>query len=76
MIADRAPLAGLRRTALLLPGVVWLALFFLLPLALIFVVSLGTRDELHRIVLENPSFDNYGRAFNPIFLSTVVTWVY
>lgn len=74
--ARLAPLAGLRRTALLLPGVVWLAVFCLLPLAFIFIVSLGTRDELHRIVLENPSLDNYRRAFNPIFLPTVVTSVY
>ena len=49
-----APLAGLRGSALVLPGVAWLALFFVVPLAFIFVVSLGTRNELHQIVLDEP----------------------
>jgi spermidine/putrescine transport system permease protein len=72
-----AGVAGwLRGVVLLLPGVAWLAVFFLLPLAFIFVVSLGERDELNRIVLDQPSLDNYRRAFNPIFLPTVVESLY
>ena len=55
---------------LLLPGIAWLAVFFALPLALIFVVSLGQRDALDRVVLDAPSFANYGRAFDPRFLGT------
>jgi spermidine/putrescine transport system permease protein len=63
-------LARLRGAGLVLPGVAWLVLFFVVPLAIIFVVSLGARDQLDRISFANPSFDNYLRAFNPIFLPT------
>ena len=61
-----------RGTIVVLPAVVWLAIFFLLPLALILVVSLGSRDELGRIVLDDLSLDNYRRAFNPDYLPTLV----
>ena len=64
-----------RGTIVVVPAVVWLGIFFLLPLALILVVSLGSRDELGRIVLQNPSLDNYRRAFNPDYLPTLVTGV-
>jgi spermidine/putrescine transport system permease protein len=63
-------LARLRGTALVLPGVAWLGLFFVVPLAIIFVVSLGDRDALDRVDLSSPSFDNYARAFDPVFLPT------
>jgi spermidine/putrescine transport system permease protein len=63
-------LARLRGAWLVLPGVAWLVLFFVVPLAIIFVVSLGARDPLDRITFANPSFDNYLRAFDPIFLPT------
>ena len=59
-----------RSAALLLPGVVWLVLFFVVPLVFIFIVSLGHRDALDRISLADPSFANYARAFDPIFLPT------
>ena len=61
-----------RGTIVVLPAVVWLAIFFLLPLAFILVVSLGSRDELGRIVLDDLSLDNYRRAFNPDYLPTLV----
>jgi spermidine/putrescine transport system permease protein len=67
---EASRLARLRGTALVLPGVAWLALFFVLPLAIIFVVSLGDRDALDRVDLSSPSFDNYARAFDPVFLPT------
>jgi spermidine/putrescine transport system permease protein len=60
----------LRSVALILPGVGWLTAFFVLPLVLIFVVSLGHRDELDRIVLSDLNLDNYVRAFDPVFLPT------
>jgi spermidine/putrescine transport system permease protein len=63
-------LARLRGAGLVLPGVGWLVLFFVIPLAIIFVVSLGARDQLDRISLAQPSLDNYVRAFDPIFLPT------
>lgn len=71
--ADRskAPLAErLTSAALVLPGVGWLAIFFVLPLALIFLVSLGSTDELDRVVFDRLSLDNYARAFDPSFLPT------
>ncbi len=66
----------LHDTFLLVPGVLWLAVFFLLPLAFIFVVSLGSRDELHRIVLDPLTLENYQRAFNPAFVPTIVQSLY
>ena len=60
----------LRGTVLVLPGVAWLSLFFVVPLAIIFVVSLGQRDALDRIDLSRPSLDNYARVFDPVFLPT------
>ena len=65
-------LARLRGTALALPGVAWLIVFFVVPLAIIFIVSLGHRDALDRVDLSNPSFDNYRRAFDPVFLPTFI----
>ena len=59
-----------RSLALLLPGVVWLVLFFVVPLVFIFIVSLGHRDAFDRISLADPSFANYAKAFDPIFLPT------
>ena len=63
-------LARLRASWLVLPGVGWLIAFFIVPLAIIFVVSLGSRDALDRITLERLSIDNYVRAFDPVFLPT------
>src|SRR5262245_57111046 len=63
-------MAGLRQWLLLTPGLVWLIAFFILPLVLIFVVSLGHRDALDRVVLSDPSLDNYARALDPRFAPT------
>jgi spermidine/putrescine transport system permease protein len=68
-------MARLRGLTLILPGAGWLALFFLVPLAIIFVVSLGDRGELDRIDLASPSLDNYARAFDPVFLTTFLNSV-
>jgi spermidine/putrescine transport system permease protein len=65
-------LTRLRGPIVVLPAVAWLAVFFLLPLAFILVISLGSRDELGRIVLDHPSLDNYRKAFNPDYLPTLV----
>jgi spermidine/putrescine transport system permease protein len=65
-------LGRIRGTTLVIPGVVWLILFFVVPLGLIFVVSLGARDELNRITLAAPSLDNYARAFDPVFYPTLL----
>ena len=68
--AGAAFLGRVRGLALVLPGVAWLAAFFVVPLALIFVVSLGQRGDLDRIDLSAPSLANYARAFDPVYLPT------
>jgi spermidine/putrescine transport system permease protein len=69
--AGRSALGGRFTTAALVaPGAGWLVLFFLVPLAIIFVVSLGSRDALDRVVLDTLSLDNYRRALDPRFLPT------
>jgi spermidine/putrescine transport system permease protein len=58
-----------------LPGVLWLAIFFLVPLVLIFVVSLGTRDAAGHVTLANPNLDQYGLAIRadrlPVFANSL-----
>jgi spermidine/putrescine transport system permease protein len=63
----------IRGPIVVLPAVVWLLIFFLVPLALIGVVSLGDRDELGRILLDKVSLKNYEQAFNPDYLPTLFT---
>jgi spermidine/putrescine transport system permease protein len=65
----RVPLgARLRGAILLVPGLAWLALFFLVPLAIIFIVSLGTKDRFGGVILGTLSLDNYRVALQPDFL--------
>jgi spermidine/putrescine transport system permease protein len=54
--------------ALAAPGVVWLLGFFLAPLLIIFVVSLGTNDATGHVSLANPGLQNYAEATKPEFL--------
>ena len=56
---------------LVLPGILWLFLFFVLPLAIIFIVSLGTKDRFGGVVMEAPGLHNYATALSPTFLPTV-----
>ncbi len=60
--------ARLGAAVLVAPGVTWLALFFLVPLGFIFVVSLGTKDASGNILLENPGLQNYIQATRPEYL--------
>ncbi len=60
-----------RSLVLLMPGVGWLLLFFIVPIAMIFVVSLGARGDADQIVFDRLSLDNYARAFDATFLPTV-----
>jgi spermidine/putrescine transport system permease protein len=53
---------------LVAPGVLWLAVFFLVPLGIIFVVSLGTRDASGRVILDTLNFNNYLRATKPEYI--------
>jgi spermidine/putrescine transport system permease protein len=60
----------LTSAVLVVPGVAWLILFFVVPLVMIFFVSLGSTDTLDRVVYDRLSLDNYARAFDPAFLPT------
>lgn len=60
-----------RGAALLGPGLSWLVVFFALPLAFVFVVSLGQRDQYGGVDLTHLSLANYLRALEPTFLPTV-----
>jgi spermidine/putrescine transport system permease protein len=74
--APAVPLgARLTSAALVLPGVAWLVVFFVVPLAMILVVSLASRGELDRIVFDRLSLDNYARALDPGFLPTFLNSV-
>ena len=44
----------------------------MVPLAIIFVVSFGSRGELDQISLDPLSLDNYRRALDPVFLPTLL----
>jgi spermidine/putrescine transport system permease protein len=61
-----------RGAVLLLPGLGWLLVFFLVPLAIILVVSVATRDRFGGVVVGAPTFDSYLRALDPGFIPTVV----
>jgi spermidine/putrescine transport system permease protein len=63
--------ARLSAGSLVLPGIAWLALFFLVPLGIILVVSLGDNDRFGRILFDSPSLENYAAAIDPVFLPTV-----
>ena len=53
---------------LVLPGVLWLAAFFLVPLGIMAVVSLGSVDPTGHVTLAHPGLGNYTHAINPEFL--------
>ncbi len=61
-----------RRTAwsLAFPSAYWLLIFFLIPLAIVFVVSLGERTRLGTVTYPafdlSAYFDDYGRIFDRI----------
>jgi len=53
----------------ILPGVVWLAVFFLLPLVIILVVSLASTDAKGHLVFDHLDLHNYTTALRPEYLS-------
>ena len=59
---------GLGAGVLVLPGVIWLGIFFLFPLALIAVISLGAVDPSSHITLVHPSLQNYVDAVRAEYL--------
>jgi spermidine/putrescine transport system permease protein len=61
-----------RDAVLLVPGLGWLVLFFAAPLAIMMVVSLGSRDQFGGVYFDGFSLDSYLRALEPGFLPTVL----
>jgi len=61
---------------LLLPGVVWLVILFLLPLGIMAVISVGSVDPGGHVSLAQPSLDNYGQAFRPEYFPAFVRSMY
>ena len=61
-----------REAVLLLPGLGWLLLFFLVPLLFILVVSVGERDRFGAVLLNSPSLGSYVRALDPGFIPTIL----
>jgi spermidine/putrescine transport system permease protein len=68
LIARRPLLERLTGPIFVLPGVLWLAAFFLAPLAIIFVVSLASRDPAGHVSLANLGLQNYAQATRPEYL--------
>jgi spermidine/putrescine transport system permease protein len=60
-----------RDSVFILPGLAWLVVFFAIPLGIIFVVSLGTRDQYGGVVFDTLGVKAYARALEPDFLPTV-----
>jgi spermidine/putrescine transport system permease protein len=55
----------------LLPGGLWLLLFFAVPLGIVVAVSFGTTDELGGAIYGwHP--ENYSRVFDPVFLPVLL----
>ena len=50
-----------------LPGALWLLIFFLLPLALVWILSFGERAGPVAIVITG-TLDNYLKALDPLYL--------
>ena len=63
-------------SVLVLPGVLWLAAFFLAPLAIIAVISLGSVDRSGDVTLANLSLANYLHALDPEFLPALWRSIY
>ncbi len=59
---------GSAAAVLVAPGVVWLGVFFLFPLAIILFVSFGTRDIHGHVTLIHPGLQNYVEATRPEYL--------
>ena len=60
-----------RAWLLLTPMVAWLALFVVVPTALLFVYSFCERDELGRVVFDF-TLENYRRVGDPIYLGIFI----
>jgi len=62
----------LKGRLILLPAGLWLTVFMVVPLVILLVFSVGHRDELGRVALNNLSFENYLRFFTGPYLLTLM----
>ena len=70
VVAYRPPLRSrLAGAIFVLPSVVWLGIFFLLPLAIILVVSLASTDAKGHLDFGHLDLHNYATALRPEYLS-------
>jgi spermidine/putrescine transport system permease protein len=68
--AYRVPLRSrLGGAIFILPGVAWLAIFFILPLAIILVVSLASTDLNGHVFFGHLDLHNYATALRPEYLA-------
>jgi len=65
-----ATLSWSKANLLLFPAGLWLLIFMVLPLLILIVYSLGSRDDLGRVVL-GFSFENYARFFCGPYLNSL-----
>jgi len=73
-VAGRSAAAA--TSILVLPGVLWLAAFFLVPLGIMAVVSLGAVDQGGHVTLAHPGLGNYTHALDPEFLPALGRSIY
>ena len=66
-LRDRLP-----TVAFILPGVGWLGFFFLVPLLIVFVISLGTNDGHGHVDFSHPGFQNYAQALRPEYVPAIL----
>ncbi len=63
---------------LALPAWAWLVCFFVIPVAMVFVFSLGEKPDIFQThSLEHLSFDRYAEVFTPTFFTTFLNtlWI-
>jgi ABC-type sugar transport system permease subunit len=65
-LRDRLP-----TIALIVPGVGWLAIFFLVPLVIVFVVSLASNDARNHLDFSRLGSGNYLEALRPEYLPAI-----
>jgi spermidine/putrescine transport system permease protein len=76
LTAPRSTAARLRdrlpTIAFIVPGVAWLAFFFLVPLVIVFVISLGTNDGRGHVDFSHAGLQNYGEALRPEYVPAIL----
>jgi len=60
----------------IVPGVAWLAVLFLLPLAIVAIISLGSVDPRGHVTLADPSFRNYQQALQAEYIPAFIRSLY